>query len=147
MKKIIGFVFVLVSLIASWYLFNKPANIDTQTHAAIQSQLAILIEETIKAKKPQSSHFALNHLSTNSLNEGLISAQFSYKFDDELPANGEESKDSVTQTISGNALLAKVPSEDGQVQKWVIQSIKTNQESVSFDQGLVITADDNKKTE
>lgn len=127
-------------MLATWYVFNSPTGISTQTHAAIQSQLAILIEETIKSKKPKSSDFQLDHLTTRSINENLISAQFSYKFNDLLPESNEDKTEQVTQSISGNALLARTPAEDGGLQKWVIQSIKTNQESVSFNDGLVISA-------
>lgn len=148
MFKLISFLCVLAGAVWTWSLFNSTSKVSTQIHAEIQGKLAILIEETIKTKKPHSSDFELNQMYTSAINENLVSAHFNYKFKDQLTAEGTSSE-AIEQNISGYALLAKTPSENKDVQKWVVQSIKTNQESVSFSDGLVVTAGPNseEKTE
>lgn len=79
---------------------------NTQIHAEIQSKLALLIEDTIKNKKPNSSDFEMNQMYTSAINENLVSAHFSYKFKDQMDSGTPESE-GVEQTISGYALLAK----------------------------------------
>lgn len=140
MFKIISLIILLVGLVWSWSMFNSPSKMNTQIHAEIQSKLALLIEDTIKNKKPNSSEFEMNQMYTSAINENLVSAHFSYKFKDKMD-EGTPEAEGVEQSISGYALLAKTPSENPDLQKWVVQSIKTNQESVSFDDGLVVTAD------
>ena len=142
MVKIISLIILLAGIIWSWSMFNSPSKMNTQIHAEIQSKLAILIEDTIKNKKPNSSDFEMNQMYTTSINEGLVSAHFSYKFKDKMGAGTPEAE-GVEQSISGYALLARTPSENPELQKWVVQSIKTDQESVSFSDGLVVTADGN----
>lgn len=141
MFKVITLVVLVAGMVWTWTLLNSPAKMSTQLHAEIQSKLAILIEDTIKAKKPQSSDFQMNQIYTNAINENLVSAHFSYKFKD-IMKNDVDNAEGVEQSITGYALLAKTPSENTEQQKWVIQSIKTNQESVSFSEGMVVTADD-----
>lgn len=132
-----SFVVLIIGVIWSWILFNSKSSLSTQIHAEIQSKLAILIEDTLKSKKPNSSNFELRQMYTTAINENLISAQFSYKYSDLM--NSENKNDSVDQIITGTALLAKTPSETSQ-QKWVVQSVKTSQESIDFNEGLAVTA-------
>lgn len=136
----VSLIVLIAGLIWSWSLFNTTTKMNTQVHAEIQSKLALLIEDTIKNKKPHSSDFEMSQLYTSTINENLVSAHFSYKFKDILDSDST-TEEAVEQNISGFALLAKTPSENPDLQKWVIQSIKTNQESVSFSEGLVVTAD------
>lgn len=142
MVKIIGLIVLIAGIVWSWSMFNSPSNMNTQLHAEIQSKLAILIEDTIKNKKPNSSEFEMKQMYTSTINENLVSAHFSYKFKDKMDAGTPEAE-GVEQSITGYALLAKTPSENTEVQKWVIQSIKTDQESVTFNEGLSVTANAN----
>ena len=148
MLKIVSLVTLIAGLVWTWTLFNSTSKMNTQTHAEIQSKLALLIEDTIKNKKPQSSDFQINQLYTSAINENLVSAHFSYQFKDILKnssAADNYSTESVEQSVTGYALLAKIPSENSDLQKWVIQSIKTSQETVNFSEGLAITAGSENK--
>lgn len=140
MSKILSLFIILIGMIFSWRFFNTTPSIDTQTHAAIQSQLAILIEDTVKNKKPLSSDFKIERLVTSTINENMVSAQFSYQFNDIVDNTDTNKRETVTQSISGSALLAKTPSENNGLQKWVIQTIKTSKEAVVFNEGLVISS-------
>lgn len=140
MAKIVSLIILLLSLVWTWSLFNSPSKMNTQTHAEIQSKLTLLIEDTIKNKKPLSSDFEMKQMYTSAINENLVSAHFSYKFKDQMDAGTPEAE-GIEQSISGYALLAKIPSENQDLQKWVVQSIKTDQQSISFAEGLVVTGD------
>jgi hypothetical protein len=59
---------------------------------------------------------------------------FAYSFNDAI--EGHESFD---QVIEGEAILHREPSEDSAVDKWVLQSVKTTNDMVTFTEGSVIT--------
>lgn len=139
MMKVISVIVLICAMIWSWTQFNSKSTLSTQTHAELQSKLAILIEETLKTKKPNSSDFELKQMFTTAVNQQIVSAQFSYKYKDVLSA---EEKESIEQIISGTAILEKAPTETGATQKWIVQSVKTNQESIEFSEGMVVTAGD-----
>ncbi len=143
MLKIVSFIFVLATVIWTWTLFNSKSSLTTQIHAEIQSKLAVLIEDTIKNKKPNSANFELKQIYTHAINEDLISAQFSYQYDEKIITDGEEN--TTVQTMSGTANLVKTPTENSTLQKWVIQSVQTNQESVQFNDPLIINAGSTEK--
>lgn len=108
-------------------------------HAGIQSKMAMLIEDAVKAKRPNSTNFELNKIYTEKLDDNKIKAYFAYKFTDTL-----EDAEKSEQTISGQAILNRSLSEDPNVQKWVIQSVKTDSNSIEFREGTVISSDGNE---
>lgn len=132
MIKIFSFVLFVSALIWTWFLFNSPAQMGTDVHAGIQSKLTILIEETIKAKRPSMTNFRLNKMYTEKMDDNKVQAHFSYQYDED---------DQTTQTISGNAILTKALSEDPEVQKWVLQTVNTGGDVVEFKDGLTISSD------
>lgn len=131
MIKIFSFVIFVSALIWTWCLFNSPSQMGTDIHAGIQSKLTILIEESVKAKRPSMTGFRLNKMYTEKLEDSKVKANFSYQYDE----------DNATQTISGEAILTKALSEDPAVQKWVLQSVKTGGDVVEFKDGLTISSD------
>jgi hypothetical protein len=130
----------------TWFLFNAKSSIGVDIHAGIQSKLSVLIEEAIKKSKPHSSDFQLLKIYTEKLDDNRISAHFSYRYDDVLEEN-----EKTTQTLTGEAILNKGLSENPQVQKWIVQSVKSNASNLEFKEGLVISSDgksdDGLKTE
>ncbi len=136
MIKLLSFVMFVVALSWTWFLFNSKNSIGVDIHAGIQSKLAILIEETIKKNKPNSSDFQLLQIYTEKLDDNRISAKFSFKYSDKL-----EEDEKTTQTLTGEAILNKGLSENPEVQKWIVQSVKTNSTNLEFKEGLVISSD------
>lgn len=139
MVKLLSFVLFVVAFIWSWSLFNTKDSVGIDVHAGIQSKLAILIEDTIKKNKPNSSNFQLITIYTEKVNDNKMSAKFSFKYDDKL-----EERESTSQVMNGEAILTRGLSEDPSVQKWVVQSVKSNASSLEFREGLVITSDGNE---
>lgn len=136
MIKLISFFIFVAAFVWTWTLMTSKNTIGVEVHAGIQSKLAILIQDSIKAKRPNSSHFQLNQIYTEKMDDNKIKAHFSYKFTDML-----EDQEKTEQIISGEALLSRSLSEDPLIQKWVIQSVKTNANALEFKEGTVISAD------
>ncbi len=139
MMKLISFFIFVAAFVWTWSLLTSKRTIGTDVHAGIQSKLAIMIEDTIKAKRPNSSAFELTKIYTEKLDDNKIKAYFAYKFTDTL--EGQEKSE---QTISGQAILNRSLSEDPAVQKWIIQSVKTDSNAIEFREGTVISSDGNE---
>lgn len=138
MIKIFSFVLFVSALIWTWWLFNSPSQMGTDIHAGIQSKLTLLIEDSIKAKRPSMTNFQLNKMFTEKMDDNKVKAHFSYQFDE---------ADQTTQTITGDAILTKALSEDPNIQKWVLQSVNTGGDLVEFKEGLTISSDGTTTTE
>ncbi len=136
MIKLLSLFVFVAAFVWTWFLFNSKNSIGIDVHAGIQSKLAILIEETIKKNKPSSSHFEVLKIYTEKIDDNKISAQFSFKYDDILSEN-----EVTSQTLSGEAILSKGLSENPQVQKWIVQSVKSDTSNLEFKEGLVISSD------
>lgn len=133
MAKLISFVVFIAAFVWTWFLFNSQSKINLATHAGIQSKFILLIEETVKKAKPNSSNFEILNISTEKIDDNQISAQFSYKYTDEMA-----DKESVEQVLSGNAILYRGLSEDPNTDSWIVKSIKTDKSTIEFHQGMVI---------
>lgn len=138
MIRLLSFFVFAAAFLWTWFLFNSRDSIGIDIHAGIQSKLSVLIEETIKKSKPQSTSFQLLKISTEKIDDNRISARFTFQYDD--PLNETEV---TTQTLSGEALLNKGLSENPEVQKWIVQSVKTNSTGLEFREGLVISSGTN----
>lgn len=101
----------------------------------------ILIEERVKASKPNSSNFEIIKIYTENIDDNQVSAHFSYKFTEELL-----DKSKVNQTMSGEAVLYRGLSENQKDDKWVIKSIKTDNPKIEFQQGVVVTPENTPAT-
>lgn len=136
MIRLLSFCMFTAAFMWTWFLFNSHNSIGVDIHAGIQSKLGILIEETIKRNKPNSTDFQLLKIYTEKLDENRISAKFSFQYDDKLDEN-----EKTTQILTGEAILNKGLSENPEIQKWIIQSVKTSATNLEFREGLVISSD------
>lgn len=136
MVKLLSFVIFVVAFVWTWFLFNSRNAVGIDVHAGIQSKLSILIEDTIKKNRPNSSGFQLVQIYTEKIDDNKMSAKFSFKYDDVM-----EDNETTNQTMNGEAILTRGLSEDPNIQKWVVQSVKSNSSNLEFREGLVITSD------
>lgn len=114
-----------------------------EIHAGIQSKLTLLIEDTLKSKKPSLSDFKLIKMYTTKIDDQKVSANFAYEYTEALPAESvSATAEVVTQNVSGEAILIRGLSEDKSVQKWVLQSVKTDAQTVDFKDGILISSED-----
>jgi hypothetical protein len=140
MIKLISSVVFAGAFIWTWFLFNSELKINVSTHAALQSKLAIMIEDTIKAAKPNVMRFQMHSLYTKTLDDNKISAHFSYSY-----TEGLTEKEKVEQSITGEAVLNRSPSENADDQKWVVQSVKTDSSVIEFQEGSIIGGEPDPK--
>lgn len=136
MIKLVSFLIFAIAFALSWLTFNSRGAIGIDIHAGIQSKLALLIEDTLKTKKPNASDFVLTKMHTEKMDDNKVKALFSYRYNENL-----EEKESAQQIISGEAILSRGASENPEIQKWIVQSIKTGTSRIEFRDGTVITSD------
>ncbi|MFN3696127.1 MAG: hypothetical protein ACK4VO_01705 [Pseudobdellovibrio sp.] len=145
MVKIVSLLVFIVSFVWTWNLFTTPNKMGIEIHAGIQSQLSELIEDTLKSRKPYVSNFKLLKMYTEKIDDQKIKAVFSYSFDE---AQSEtDSAGQTTQTISGEATLTKGLSETKGLQKWNIQSVKSDNQNLFFKDGSILKADGQTEAE
>lgn len=136
MGKLISFVVFVAAFAWTWFLFNSQPKVNVGVHAGLQSKLALLIEETIKTSRPQSYDFKMLSLYTQTVDENKVSAHFSYKYAE----RSTEDRETTHQTVRGEAILNRSPSENPADEKWVVQSVKSDSSNIEFQEGLVIGA-------
>lgn len=118
----------------TWKVIHTQGSVPFNTHAALQSRLAEIIANTIETMKPESANFKMEYIWTEILPNGQIKAHFSYKFDE---VDSEE--DIVENGIEGYAILEKESSVAEQDDRWSVIDIKTNNGTLNFREGIVIT--------
>ncbi len=142
MIKLVSFFVFTAAFVWTWFLFNSHDKISQATHAGLQSKLMILIEESIKAARPNASDFEILNIYTQKIDDNQVSAHFTYKFKDSFTNQLEEQEqEQVNQTLSGEAVLYRMLSENPLKDKWITKSFKTNNSSIEFQQGLTVNLD------
>jgi hypothetical protein len=133
MNKIISPIVLAVLLVWTWHTIHAPAAIGFETHSGIQLKLMELIESTLQAKKPEAKDLEVIKIWTSSIGENKVKANFAYRFTEPGEENGTAKK-----TIQGEAVLHREPTEDATIDKWVLQSVNTQMESLNFTEGSEI---------
>jgi hypothetical protein len=136
MKKIISLIVFAVALIWTWNIIHSTQAIGFETHSGIQQKLADLIKQTIMTKKPEAKDLQITRLWTESLNDNKVRAVFAYRFTE--PSDAGEATE---QSIEGEAILHREASEDQNIDKWTLQSVKTTNDYLTFSEGSTVTPD------
>lgn len=134
MKKIVSLVVFIAALVWTWNVIHTSQAVGFETHSGIQVKLADLITQTLASKRPQAKDLAITRLWTETLGDNKVRAVFAYKFTD-IAEDGE----AMEQIIEGEAVLYRDISEEENVDKWVLQSVKTTNDIVIFTEGSTIT--------
>lgn len=137
MKKIISPLVLVILMYWSWNMVHTPSAIGFETHSGVQLKLAELIGNTLIAKKPEAENLEIVKIWTSPLGENKIRAVFTYKFTEKSqdPADSETAE----KFIEGEAVLYREPTEDPTLDKWVLQSVRTQLESLNFNEGSVVS--------
>lgn len=136
MKKIISPLVLAVLMYWSWNVVHTPSAIGFETHSGVQLKLAELIGNTLIAKKPEAENLEIVKIWTSPLGENKIRAVFTYKFTEK--SQDSTDPESADKLIQGEAILYREPSEDPTLDKWVLQSVRTQLESLNFSQGSTV---------
>lgn len=132
--KYISLIVFTAALIWTWHVIHNNSGISFETHSGIQEKLAVLISETIKAKKPNSSDILIEKIWTEVLSDKKVKAFFIYSFKDSSESG------LVTSQIKGEGILERQESDDPQVDKWSLTQVKTSSDLIQFDDSTIITA-------
>jgi hypothetical protein len=135
MMKLASFLLFTAAFIWSWCLFHSKSPVDVSVHAGIQSKLAVLIEDTIQKARPNAYDFQMITLYTKTVEENKVGAYFTYRYSEKL-----QDKESSDQVVKGEAILNRTVSESPDEQKWVVQSVKTDNSQIEFHEGSVINS-------
>ncbi len=135
MNKLWSILFFAVALIVSWNMMNSSPAIGSETHSGIQMEMAKLIMQTLAAKKPDAKNLRVTRLWTEALDENKVRAVFAYSFQEGTSTAGEN----VEQTIEGEAILHREPSDDQRQDRWVLQQVHTTNNQMNFSEGTVVT--------
>lgn len=134
MKKIVSLVIFIAALVWTWNVIHTSQAVGFETHSGIQVKLAELITQTLTAKKPNAKDLSISRLWTETLSDNKVRAVFAYKFTD-ISEDGE----AMEQVIEGEAILYRDVSDQENVDKWVLQSVKTTNDMVVFTEGSTVT--------
>lgn len=137
MSKIISPIIVALLLIWSWHTVHSPSSIGFETHSGIQLKLMELIQSTLQAKKPEAKDLEIVKVWTSALGDNKVKANFAYRF-----TETSEGNETTRKTIEGEAVLYREPSEDPTIDKWIIQSVKSQLEALNYSEGSVVTPEE-----
>jgi hypothetical protein len=135
MMKYISIVVFGAFLVWTWSVVHNAPDLSFETHSGIQERLADLIVDTVKSKKPQASDVVIEKIWTEQEDKNKVKAFFIYSFKDQT----EEG--TITSRIEGNGWLERQPNDGTEKDLWKLTKVQTNNDSIQFDEAMVITAD------
>ncbi len=141
MMKILSLIVFVILLVWSWHLVHSTTPLDFETHSGIQNKMMELIENTILSKKPNSKDIDIIKIWTQNAGDHKIKSTFTYRF------NEPSGTEMVERVIEGEAILFRDISDNPTVDKWVIQSLLTKGDNISFSEGSLITTDNQSPDE
>lgn len=143
--KYLSVVLLALLMIWTWFIVHIEPSVSFETHADMQNQLANLIIDTIKSKKPQSSGIQINSLWTEPVSSDKgqkVKAHFSYRYHEPTTEGGM-----TESVINGTLDLNKKSEDQSGLEKWTISKVHTTNSSLTFDESYVITIGDSPEDE
>lgn len=134
--KYLSVVVFAILLTWTWTVINNIPSVSFETHTAIQSKVAQIIEETIKSKKPEALNVVIDQIWTENLSDNSLIAHFSYKYKENSASTGvTESK------LTGTGKLDRLEDDGSGVDRWKLYQIKTSNDSITFEDALVVATE------
>lgn len=134
--KYLGVISFIILTAWTWNVVHSEADIGFETHSGIQEKLSALIQETIKAKKPSVTEVKIEKIWTEPLPDNKVKAYFIYSFSDE----------NTRTTIQGEGLLERQPDDGSGLDRWSLTKVKTTNDAIIFEDGLVVTPHESDNT-
>lgn len=131
--KYVSLVLFTIALAWTWNLVHTTSDISFETHSGIQEQLAILITDTIKAKKPTASEIVVQKIWTEVLSNDKVKAFFIYSFKD----NSETGI--VSSEIRGNGILERKGVTTEGNDHWVLTDVHASSDAIQFEDATIVT--------
>lgn len=137
-------VIVFIGLMSwTWAKIHGEAPVSFETHAAIQSKLAVLLQEAIQQKKPEAAELVVERVWTEDMTNGHVKAHFVYSFSETASADASSAK----TTVNGEGLLERMPDDGSGFDRWSLKEIKTTNNAVLFEQEMIVTPEDSPNAE
>lgn len=132
--KYLSLVLFAALFVWTWQVIHQDSAITFETHSGIQEKLANLIVENVKTKRPQAKEVIVDRVWTEVVSVSQVQAHFIYSYR-EASAGGEM----VLSRIQGDGLLERQGDKDSD--HWKLVKVQTNNDSIVFEDGLVVTPD------
>jgi len=132
--KYISLILFTVALVWTWNLVHSDSDISFETHSGIQEKLAVLISETIQAKRPQATDIMIEKIWTEVLSSAKVKAFFIYSFKDQTEESGP-----VTSQIRGEGILERQGDDGSGNDRWVLTKVQTSSDAIQFDDATIVT--------
>lgn len=139
--KYVSLVLFTIALAWTWNLVHSTSDISFETHSGIQEQLAVLITDTIKAKKPTASEIVVQKIWTEVLSNDKVKAFFIYSFKDNTESG------IVTSEIRGNGILERKGLTPEGNDHWVLTDVHASSDAIQFDDATIVTGSSNSTGE
>lgn len=133
MKKIIGLIVFVGALVWTWNVINTPSPISYETHVGIQTNFSQLLKNTVLQKRPTAKNINVTKIYTEPVADNKVKAIFAYTYTD-----GDANSGQILQSIEGEAMLHRDPKASADDDRWIVQSIKTTGDSITFEDGMII---------
>jgi hypothetical protein len=135
--KYISLILFTVALVWTWNLVHKEPAISFVTHSGIKEKLAVLISETVKAKKPTATEVLIEKVWTETLSPEKVKAFFVYSFKEPAGEGLASSK------IQGEGLLERQEDDGSGNDRWVLTKVQTSSDAIQFEEATIITGNPN----
>ena len=118
---------------STWFLVKTANDQRLGLHEKLQVEVEELIHNMLAARRPGAKNVRVHQVWTQNINPQTIKVFFNYSFEE--TANEE----SVSQTISGHAILREIRHESYAIPTWTMADIATENSQMVFQNGIVIT--------
>lgn len=130
-----------MALAWTWNLVHNESPVSFETHSGIQEKLAVLISETIKAKRPAATDILIEKVWTEALNGERVKAFFVYSFKDQSEESGV-----ISTQIQGEGLLERQADDGSGNDRWVLTKVQTTNDAIQFDEATIVTGSPTEST-
>ncbi len=131
--KYISLIVFAALMIWTWTIVHNSPDLSFETHSGIQEKLAVLISDTIKAKRPSASEILIQKIWTESIGDNKVKAFFAYTFKD----IGESGP--ITSEIKGEGILERQGDDGSGNDRWSLTKVHTTSDAIQFDDATIIT--------
>lgn len=131
--KYLALIVFAVALAWTWNIVHKDPQVSFETHSGIQEKLAVLITDTIKAKKPTATDIVVDNVWTEFVGENKVKAHFLYSFKEPSESG------MITSQIKGDTTLERQPDDGSGLDRWQLGKVQTTSDAIVFDDGLLVT--------
>jgi hypothetical protein len=134
-SSLLGVVAFVVALVWTWNVVHGVPEVGFETHSGIQEKLSELIVETIKSNKSTATDIHIDKLWTELISPEKMKAFFVYSYHEQGEAGP------LTNTIKGEGWLERQPEDDSGTDRWSLTKVRTTNDSVIFEDGLLVIPD------